>query len=153
MQHLSVNLNISYINGPCQYIKSSILFHPVLCIAVSAAVNLVFPVHKSESVNDSLLYGSDAPWVLALHHIFKGLRQFHMMLSFKPAVLYDIYGDVAVHITQHIKVKVDYLVYFDNIFFAVLLTVSVLYNGNAVVYLIKTQKLINLHTLSCLDMV
>ena len=133
--------------------QADCLFHPVLRIAVNAAVNLVFPVHKLEGVKDSLLYGSDAARVFALYHVLEGLRKLHVVLSFQLSVLYDVYCDIAVDVTQHIEVKVDNLVDFDDVLFSVLGAVGVLDDCHAVVYLVKSKELINLHALSCLDMV
>lgn len=125
----------------------------MLCIAVNAAVNLVFPVHKLECMYDFLLNGSDAARVFALYYIFKSLWKLHVVLSFQLSVLYDVYGDIAVHIAQYIEVKVDNLVDFDYVLFAILGAVCVLDDCHAVVYLVKSKELINLHALSCLDMV
>ena len=104
-------------------------------------------------MDDFLLNGSDAARVFALYYIFKSLWKLHVVLSFQLAVLYDVYGDVAVDVTKHIIVKVDNLVDFDYVLLAVLGTVCVLDNCHAVVYLVKSKELINLHALSCLDMV
>ena len=125
----------------------------MLCVAVSAAVNLVFLVHKLEGVDDFLLHGSDAARVFALYYIFKSLWKLHVVLSFQLSVLYDVYGDIAVYLAQYIEVKVDNLVDFDNVLFAVLGTVCILDDCHTIVYLVKSKEFINLHALSCLDMV
>ena len=104
-------------------------------------------------MNDFLLHGGDAARILALHHVLQLCRELQVALFVQLAVFYDVYGDVAVNVAQHIVVQIDGFVDFDNVLLAVFGTVGVLNDGHAVADLVQAQQFIYHHALSCFDMV
>lgn len=129
------------------------LFHPVLRVAVDAAIGFFAAVYQAEDVDDLLLHGGDAARVLALDHVPQRLRQLEVQLLFQSAVFDQIDRDIAVDVTEHIEVDIDAVVDLDNVFLAVLFAHRVLNDRHAAVNLVEPQKLIYHHTLARLDVV
>jgi len=125
----------------------------VLCVTVYASVDFVLLVDQLEFVFDFLLNGGDAPWVLAFDHVSQSLRKVHVEFFLKAAVFYYVYRDVVVYITEDVVVKLNVAVDFDYVLLAVFGAGCVLNNGNTAVKFVQAEKLIDLHALSCLDMV
>ena len=60
-----------------------------------------------EFMYDALLGRGDASWVRALDNIGKSLRKVKMDLLDEAPVLYDVYCNVVVDVSEHVNVDVD----------------------------------------------
>ena len=125
----------------------------MLHIAVSAAVNLLFPIRQLKNMRNFLLRGSDTSGVFTFNHIGQSLRQFQMLLFLQLSVFNPVNGDIAVYVAQHFKIQFNLIVNLDDVLFSVFAAAYILDNRHAAVQLIQPQVVLNLHALSRFDMV
>lgn len=73
-------------------------------VTVDAAICSLFLIYETELMHYFLLNRGNTSWVLTFDYISKCHRKLHVKLLEELVILYDVYGYIAVHITQFIIV-------------------------------------------------
>lgn len=124
-----------------------------LSLAVDTAVNFIVSVCQLENMLKLLLAGGYTSRVFALDNIYKLFGHLDNVLINENAVFYDIDSYIGIDVADNIKAYGNIGVDFDNILFAHFAARDVFDYRNRAVELVKTEKLIQAHTVACRDMV
>ena len=122
--------------------------------AIYTSVYLFFArPRKLENMRKLLLGGGYAAGIFALKNIFELCGERYLFLVNELAVLDDINGNAGVNIAENIEVNIIVGVDLNDILFAELAGHYIFDDGDGAVQLVKLKEIVNLHTLSGLDMV
>jgi hypothetical protein len=124
-----------------------------LCFTVETAIDSLLLVGKTEHVVKLLLCCCDATGILTLYNVCKSLGETYKLLLNKNAVTDNIYSRTGCNVADNVKIYRDIRINLNNILFAVLLAVYVLDDCNLAIYVIKPEKLVYTHTLTCVYVV
>ena len=101
-----------------------------------------------------LFDGGDASGVFAFDHIGQLLGKLQGFLFYDFFVLYDVDRDVAVDLAQYIQIHhVEIAFDLQNILASHLVASGIFDDGHLTVQLVQLQVFVNIHALSCLNMV
>ena len=129
-------------------------FTSIFLLAILTPVNLILFICKNKNLIQSLLDGSDAARILAFDHIDDLFWKVQLFLVYDLTVFDDVDGDIVVDKTKDIKIQhVNRTFYFNDIFFAHFVAAGIFDECHAAIELIELQKLVDAHTLACLNMV
>ena len=119
-----------------------------LAFAINASVRAGFRVSELENVGELLLRARDTTGVLALNDIDYLLGHLGMVFSYSLAVLDNIYSNVGINISENLKVGKIFRIYLDYILASHSFARRVFDNGDRAIKLVKSEKMVDLHTLT-----
>ena len=125
----------------------------VLRVAVGAAVNAFLRVREVEDVVDLLLGGRDAAGIFAPYHVGKRERQLDILLLKQLAVADDVHGDIRTDVGENAEVKLDIIVYLDDVLCAHALARHAHQKRDGAGQLVKLKHIVDLHCLAGNDVV
>ena len=135
-------------------IKETLSSPAVFLFAVFASVDLIFFVSEIKDMIQFLLDGCDTSRILAADHIPDLFWEFQLFLFNDLFILNDIYRDIVIDKSKDVQIhKVDRTLDLDDVFPAHLAALCVLYDSNTAVKLVQVEIFVNIHALSCLDVV
>ena len=111
----------------------------MLCIAVGAAVHFFLRISQPKGLNNFLLNRSNAARVFTGNHIFQLRRQGQMHLALKLPVFNPVNSNIAVDITEDIKIQGNILINLNNIFLSIFGAADMLNDRHRAGQLIQPQ--------------
>jgi len=119
-----------------------------LAFAINASVGAGFRVGELEYVGELLLRARDTAGVLALNDINYLLGHFGVVFCHSLAVLDDVYCDIGIDISKDLEVGEILRIDLDYILASHSFARRVFDNGDRAIKLVKSEEIVDLHTLT-----
>ena len=110
-------------------------------LTVYTAINSSFAISESEFLSELRLNRCDTAGVFTFYNTRYSLGKSQLFSLCEFTVLDYVDSNTVIDKSEKIKVKLDYLAYFDYIFLAHFGTVCIFYHSNSTVELVKTENI------------
>ena len=122
-------------------------------LAIDTAILRFIFIGEDENVGKLLLGGGDATRIVATYYVRKLLGKGHCLLFDKLTVTNYVDSDTGTKISEHVGIDIDVFGNLDDILFTHFSAWRVLDYCNMAIKLVKSEVSVDLHALSCGDVV